>query len=187
LLSRDPFALLLGMVLDQQIPMEKAFVGPWVLASRLGVERLDPATIGAVEPDRFAALMAGPPAVHRYHTSMAARVQALARAVTTDYAGDAAAIWTGVTQASELFRRLRALPGFGDQKAKIFLALLAKQCGVRPAGWEQVAGDYGLPGYRSVADVIDPDSLLKVRDTKRAAKAAARAGQAVPSAPPDQG
>ena len=175
LLAGDPFALLLGMLLDQQIPMEKAFVGPAVVAGRLGVERLDPAAIAALDAGRFAALMAGPPAVHRYHTSMAARVQALAAAVAQEYGGDARSIWAEVPTGAELVARLRALPGFGDQKARIFTALLGKQFGVRPAGWQEAAGDYGLPGHRSVADVVDQDSLLKVREVKRAAKAAARA------------
>lgn len=174
LLSVDPFALLLGMLLDQQFPMEKAFAGPRLLATRLGVDRFDPAVLAAVDPGQLAAAMAGPPAVHRYHTSMAARVQALATHVQTHYGSDAAALWTGVKTAPELLARLKALPGFGDQKARIFLALLGKQCGVRPEGWEQAAGDYGRPGHRSVADVVDPSSLLKVREFKQAAKAAAR-------------
>jgi uncharacterized HhH-GPD family protein len=175
LLSRDPFALLLGMLLDQQIPMEKAFVGPQVLADRLGVSSLDPAVIAAHEPEAFARLMAGPPAVHRYHTSMAGRVQALAAHVAREYGGDAAAIWQGIDSGGQLLARLRALPGFGDQKARIFLALLGKQLGVQPSGWREAAGDYAAPGHRSVADVVDPSSLAKVREHKRALKAAARA------------
>jgi uncharacterized HhH-GPD family protein len=163
------------MMLDQQIPMEKAFAGPRVLAVRLGVDRLDPAAVAAVDPEEFAAIMAGPPAVHRYHTSMAARVQALAAHVQAHYGGDAAAVWAGVRSGTDLLTRLEALPGFGNQKARIFVALLGKQCGVRPEGWQQAAGDYGTPGHRSVADVVDPASLLKVRDFKRAAKAAAKA------------
>jgi uncharacterized HhH-GPD family protein len=174
LLSADPFALLLGMLLDQQFPMEKAFAGPRVLATRLGVDRFDPAELAARDPGELAAAMAGPPAVHRYHTSMAGRVQALAAHVQTHYGSDAAALWAGVGSAPELLARLKALPGFGDQKARIFLALLGKQCGVQPAGWEQAAGDYGRPGHRSVADVVDSSSLLEVREFKQAAKAAAR-------------
>ena len=176
LLSSDPFALLLGMMLDQQIPMEKAFSGPRLLATRLGVDRLEPASVAAVDRERFAQLMAGPPAVHRYHTSMAGRVQALAAEVVARYDGDAAGIWTGARDGQQLLARLTALPGFGDQKARIFVALLGKQAGVQPSGWQAAAGDYALPGHRSVADVVDRDSLLKVRDTKKAAKAAARAG-----------
>jgi uncharacterized HhH-GPD family protein len=174
LLDADPFALLTGMMLDQQIPMEKAFGGPRVLATRLGLDRLDPARIASMDPGAFAAAMAGPPAVHRYHSSMAARVQALAGHVEQQYAGDAAAIWTGVGSGQELLARLRRLPGFGDQKARIFLALLGKQRGVTPAGWQQAAGDYGTPGRRSVADA---GSLSEVREYKRAVKAAGRAAE----------
>jgi uncharacterized HhH-GPD family protein len=176
LLSRDPFALLVGMLLDQQVAMEKAFSGPAVIASRMGVDRLDPAAVAAVDAERFVELMATPPAVHRYPASMGGRVQSLAAFVVEHYDGDAAAIWTGATDGADLLRRLKALPGFGDQKARIFVALLGKRRGVRPAGWERAAGDYASPGYRSVADVVDPDSLLKVREFKRAAKAAAKAG-----------
>jgi uncharacterized HhH-GPD family protein len=176
LLSRDPFALVLGMLLDQQFPMEKAFYGPYLLAARLGVERLDPAEVAALEPERLAAVMAGPPAVHRYHTSMAGRVQALAAHLVTGYGGDAEALWREVGTGAELLGRVRGLPGFGDQKARIFVALLGKQLGVRPAGWREAAGDYGLEqGHRSVADVRDPVTLGKVREHKRAMKAAARA------------
>jgi uncharacterized HhH-GPD family protein len=178
LLSTDPFALLLGMMLDQQIPMEKAFSGPRVLAERLGLDRLDPAAIASLEPGGFAAIMAGPPAVHRYHTSMAGRVQALAAEIADRYDGDASAVWTGAADGPDLLARVRALPGFGDQKARIFVALLGKQLAVGPRGWEAAAGDYALTGYRSVADVVDRDSLLKVREYKKAAKAAARAGTA---------
>lgn len=178
LLSADPFALLAGMLLDQQIPMEKAFAGPYALAQRLGSERLDPAAVASADPADFAALMARPPAVHRYHTSMAARLQALASHVVEEYDGDAAAIWRDATDGAELLRRLKALPGFGDQKARIFLALLAKQCGVAPAGWAQAAGDYGSPGFRSVADVVDDDSLRKVREHKQAMKAQGRGASA---------
>jgi len=175
LLSSDPFALLVGMMLDQQVPMEKAFTGPRVLVERLGIDGLDPAVVAAVPAERFAGIMATPPAVHRYHTSMAGRVQALAAHVADRYDGDAAAVWTGVRDGQDLLARLKALPGFGDQKARIFLALLAKQCGVRPVGWEAAAGDYASSGYRSVADVVDAASLAKVREYKKAAKAAARA------------
>lgn len=176
LLSADPFALLVGMLLDQQFPMEKAFTGPWLIASRLGTDRLDPATVAAVPPEEFEALMAGPPAVHRYHRAMAGRVQELARLVRDRYDGDAAALWRDATSGEELKARLNGLPGYGEQKAKIFVALLGKQVGVRPRGWRQAAGDYGRQGgHRSVADVVDGASLQKVRDFKKAAKAAARA------------
>jgi uncharacterized HhH-GPD family protein len=179
LLSRDPFALLTGMLLDQQIPMERAFAGPRVLAERLGTpQRLDPLQIAEYSPEEFAALMAGPPAVHRFPASMAGRVQALAREVATTYDGDAAAVWTGVTTGARLLQRLRALPGFGEQKARIFLALLGKQLGVRPRGWREAAGPYGEEGSRrSVADVVDAVSLAEVRSYKQAMKRAAKAAQ----------
>lgn len=179
LLSGDAFALLLGMMLDQQIPMEKAFAGPRVLATRLGVDRLDPGAIAALDPERLAQIMATPPAVHRYHTSMAGRVQALAAEVAARYDGDASAIWTAARDGADLLARLKALPGFGDQKARIFVALLAKQLGVQPRGWQAAAGDYARTGHRSVADVVDQDSLQKVRDYKKAAKAAAKAGATI--------
>jgi uncharacterized HhH-GPD family protein len=175
LLSRDPFALLVGMLLDQQFPMERAFAGPHLLATRLGTPGLDPATIAGTDPERLAATMAGPPAVHRYHTSMAGRLQALAAHVVQEYDGDAAAIWTGARDGADLLARVRALPGFGEQKARIFVALLGKQLHVRPQGWERAAGAYAQPGHRSVADVVDEATLQLVRDHKRAAKAAARA------------
>ena len=174
LLDADPFALLLGMLLDQQVPMETAFSGPHKIVQRLG--SLDPATVADADPDAFAALCATPPAVHRYPGSMAGRVQAVARAVVEDYDGDVARLWTdGEPDAREVLRRLKALPGFGDQKARIFLALLGKQRGVEPAGWREVAGPYGEEAARrSIADVVDAASLAQVRETKRAAKAAAK-------------
>lgn len=176
LLDRDPFALLLGMLLDQQVAMETAFAGPHKIATRLGT--LDPAALAAADPEGFAALCATPPAVHRYPGSMAGRIQAVAAAVADGYGGDVTRLWTdGDPDAREVLRRLRALPGFGDQKARIFLALLGKQRGVTPVGWRQVAGPYGEEGARrSIADVTDAESLMAVRETKRAAKAAARAG-----------
>ncbi len=174
LLSRSAFALLLGMLLDQQFPMEKAFAGPHLLAERLGTARLDPASLATVDPQELAVAMAGPPAVHRYHGSMAGRVQALAAHVVQEYDGDATRIWGAAEDGADLLARLKRLPGFGDQKARIFLALLAKQLGVRPRGWQEAAGDYALPGHRSVADVLDAESLQRVREHKRAAKAAAR-------------
>ncbi|MCW2622485.1 MAG: HhH-GPD family repair protein, partial [Frankiales bacterium] len=171
LLSRDPLALLLGMLLDQQIPMEKAFKGPWVLQERLG--GLD-ARVIAEHPD-FAAVMSEVPAVHRFPGSMATRVQALCRALVDDYDGEAAAVWEGVDTGAELLRRLKALPGFGDQKARIFVALLGKQLGIRPQGWREAAGAYGDEGaLRSVADVVSRETLLEVRAFKQAAKKAAK-------------
>ncbi|MBK9476600.1 MAG: Fe-S cluster assembly protein HesB [Tetrasphaera sp.] len=175
-LSQDPFALLVGMLLDQQYPMEHAFRGPAKILERFGT--LNPAAIRAADPEAFANLCATPPAIHRYGRSMAGRVQALAATVVQEYGGDAAAIWTTATTGEELFARLEALPGFGAQKSKIFLALLGKQLAFRPPGWEQAAGAYAETGsYRSVADVVDAESLLKVRDFKKAAKAAAKAAQ----------
>ncbi|HEU0103211.1 MAG TPA: HhH-GPD-type base excision DNA repair protein [Mycobacteriales bacterium] len=173
LLARDPLALLLGMLLDQQIPMEKAFRGPAVLAERLG--ELD-AVLLAEHPD-LAAVMARPPAVHRFPGSMATRVQQLCQALVRDYGGRAEAIWEGVADGTELRRRVQALPGFGEQKAKIFVALLGKQYAVQPPGWREAAGDYGLDdARRSVADVVSQESLLEVRAYKQAAKAALRKG-----------
>jgi uncharacterized HhH-GPD family protein len=172
-LSEDPFALLTGMLLDQQFPMERAFAGPAKILDRFGT--LDPAAIAAADPEGFAELCATPPAIHRYGRSMAGRVQALAAQVVDRYGGDTSRIWTEAESGDDLMRRLQALPGFGKQKAQIFTALVAKQLGVRPDGWEAAAGDYALDGYRSVADVVDAESLQKVREYKQAKKAAARA------------
>ena len=160
------------MLLDQQFPMERAFAGPAKIRDRFG--NIDPAEIADADPEAFADLCATPPAIHRYGRSMAGRVQALARVVTDEYGGDASRIWTEATSGADLLARVQALPGFGEQKAKIFTALVAKQLGVTPAGWTKVVGDYGKKGYRSVADVTDPESLQKVRDFKKAAKARAK-------------
>ena len=174
LLARDPLALLLGMLLDQQIPMEKAFKGPKVIADRMG--GLDVRRIAEADPDEFTAICATPPAIHRFPGSMAKRVQALAGYVVEHYDGQAEAIWKrDAPSGSEVLSRLKALPGFGEQKARIFLALLGKQWGERPTGWREAAGAYGEDGARrSVADVIDAKSLGEVRAFKKAAKAAAR-------------
>lgn len=174
LLSEDPFALLTGMLLDQQIPMEVAFTGPRKIADRLG--GLNPRLIADHDPERFAALCAETPAVHRFPGSMAKRIQDLAREVVETYQGETAALWTsGDPDGAEVLRRLRALPGFGEQKAKIFLALLGKQYGVTPRGWRAVAGDYGKAGaHMSVADVVDKESLDQVRAYKKKMKAAAK-------------
>ena len=177
LLSEDAFALLTGMLLDQQVTMESAFAGPEKIRSRIG--SLKPEAIAAHDPAAFVEVFKERPAVHRFPGSMAARVQALAEAVQNEWDGDAAAIWTkGSPDGAEVLRRLKALPGFGDQKAKIFLALLGKQRGLEAPGWREAAGHYGEEGcYRSVADIVDPDSLVKVRAGKQAAKAAAKAGK----------
>jgi uncharacterized HhH-GPD family protein len=177
LLSSDPFALLAGMLLDQQIPMEWAFTGPATIARRLGVQRLDPVTLADLDPDEFAEVLSRTPAVHRFPASMAARIQKLARAVADEYDNDAARVWTTAATGQELRRRLQALPGFGEQKARIFVALLGKQLGVQPEGWREAAGTYGeQDSRRSVADVTGPESLAEVRAAKKAAKAAKAAG-----------
>ena len=172
-LTDDPFALLVGMLLDQQYPMEHAFRGPAKILDRFGT--LDPATIAAADPEEFAVMASTPPAIHRYGRSMAGRVQAVAQIVTDQYDGHAERLWTEATSGADLLARVMALPGFGKQKAQIFTALLAKRLDVRPEGWEQAVGDYAQDGYRSVADVVDPASLQKVRDYKKAAKVAAKA------------
>jgi uncharacterized HhH-GPD family protein len=172
-LTDDPFALLLGMLLDQQYPMEHAFRGPAKILDRFGT--LDPVRIAAADPEEFAALCATTPAVHRFPGSMATRIQAVAREVVERYDGDTARLWTEAGTGADLVKRVMALPGFGKQKAQIFTALVAKQVGVRPDGWEKAVGDYSLDGYRSVADVVDEESLGKVRAYKKQKKAAARA------------
>ena len=177
LLASNPLALLMGMLLDQQFPLEWAFRGPWRLAQRMERSSLDAAEIADWEPEAFVKLMAGPPALHRYPAAMAERVQALCRVVVHQYGGDAAALWETAGTAKELLARLRALPGFGEQKARIFVALLGKQLGVRPEGWREVAGPYGEDGSRrSAADVTDPETLAEVRAFKQAAKRAAKGG-----------
>ncbi|NHA66913.1 HhH-GPD-type base excision DNA repair protein [Phycicoccus flavus] len=181
-LSTDPFGLLTGMLLDQQFPMERAFAGPAKILERFGT--LEPAALADAEPEAFADLCATPPAIHRYGRSMAGRVQSLATVVRDEYGGDASRIWTTAEDGRELVRRLKALPGFGDQKARIFAALLGKQLGVRPEGWQEACGAYAEPGsFRSVADVVDADSLQKVREFKKAAKAAAKAEAGATSRP----
>ncbi|CAN5485093.1 HhH-GPD-type base excision DNA repair protein [soil metagenome] len=174
LLSTDPLALLIGMLLDQQVPMETAFAGPGKLRDRLG--DLDPRKIASHDAEDFIAIMKQSPAVHRFPGSMAGRVQALCAAVVDEWGGDASTIWTsGNPDGAEILARLEALPGFGEQKARIFLALLGKQRGITATGWRQAAGAYGEEGsFRSVADIVDEQSLQRVRETKRAAKAAAK-------------
>ena len=175
LLGTDDNALLLGMVLDQQVPMEKAFAGPAVIAERMG-GRLDVAAIAAMDEEEFVALCAQRPAVHRFPASMGKRVRQVCQVLVEDFDGDAANLWRGATTGSELKRALGALPGFGAEKAAIFTAVLAKQRGVQPPGWREAAGAYGeQDSYRSVADVVDEESLAKVRETKRSVKAAKKA------------
>ncbi|AVM01323.1 Fe-S cluster assembly protein HesB [Gordonia iterans] len=169
LISRDPFALLIGGLLDQQFPMERAFAGPVKIVERFG--NLDPAQIAAADPEAFAELCATPPAVHRYGRSMAGRIQQLAQVIVDEYDGDAAQVWTEAESGRDLARRLEGLPGYGKAKVKMFVALLGKQLGVQPPGWEKIAGDYSQDGYRSIADVVDQESLLKVREYKKMKKA----------------
>ncbi|MFG3440766.1 HhH-GPD-type base excision DNA repair protein [Nonomuraea sp. NPDC047897] len=175
LLGRSPLALLVGMLLDQQIPMEQAFAGPYTISQRLGRD-LTAEEVASYDPEAFAALLAEKPAVHRYPSSMAARVQQLAAYLVEHHAGRPERIWTEAADGKDLLRRLQALPGYGKQKAQIFLALLGKQLGVRPPGWREAAGPYGEEGsFRSVADVVDADTLGRVRAAKQESKRAAKA------------
>ena len=175
LLGRSPLAALVGMLLDQQVPMEWAFSGPFTLARRMGSDDLDARAIAAYDPEAFTALFTAKPALHRYPGSMAKRVQQLCQYLVAEYDGQAEAVWADAGTGADLLKRLNALPGFGTQKAQIFLALLGKQFGVRPAGWREAAGAYGEEGsHRSVADITGPESLAEVRAYKQQAKAAAR-------------
>jgi uncharacterized HhH-GPD family protein len=178
LLDDNPMALLIGMMLDQQVPMETAFAGPKKLLDRIG--RIDARQIADYDPEKFAALCAERPAVHRFPGSMAKRIQALAHEIVGRYDGDAAALWTqGNPDGTEVLRRLKALPGFGEQKARIFLALLGKQYGVTPKGWREAAGEYGKAGTcMSVADIVDAGSLQEVRSYKKRMKSSAGSGDA---------
>ncbi|MBA8815049.1 putative HhH-GPD family protein [Microbacterium halimionae] len=177
LLSESPLALLIGMLLDQQVAMETAFAGPLKIQERIG--SVDAETIASYDPDDFVEAFKVSPAVHRYPGSMAGRVQSLCSAIASDWNGDAAALWTrDDPTGAEVFKRLKALPGFGDQKAKIFLALLGKQCGFSGDGWREASAPYGEDGsYRSVADITSPEALGKVREHKREMKAAAKAAK----------
>ncbi|HET9138442.1 HhH-GPD-type base excision DNA repair protein [Actinophytocola sp.] len=174
LLEREPLALLIGMLLDQQIPMEVAFAGPKKIADRIG--SVDARLIADYDPEKFTELCVTPPAIHRFGGAMAKRVQALASYVVEHYDGAAEEIWRrGDPDGAEILRRLKALPGYGEQKAKIFLALLGKQFGLSATGWREAAGNYGEAGsHRSIADVIDEPSLAEVRAFKKATKAAAK-------------
>jgi uncharacterized HhH-GPD family protein len=178
LLDRDPFALLTGMLLDQQVPMEWAFTGPHMIAERLGTDRLDPAAIARLDPEKFLSLAKGPPAIHRYPGSMAGRVQKLAAFIVDNYGGDATAIWSDAPDGATVVARLKELPGYGEQKARIFTALLGKQLGVTPKGWREAAAAYGEEGStRSIADVTGPESLAAVRAFKQEMKAQAKAAK----------
>jgi uncharacterized HhH-GPD family protein len=176
LLEEDPLALLIGMVLDQQIPLEKAFHGPLILRERMGDAALDVHRLAEADEESILAWFATPPALHRFPASMGKRVQEVCRHLVEVYDGDAAAVWTTARDGKELLARMKAMPGFGDQKAKIFVALLGKRLGVAPSGWAEAAGDYGQPGsFRSVADIDGPGALKQVRAFKKEMKAAAKA------------
>lgn len=173
-LSEDPFHLMVGMVLDQQVPLEWAFRAPVELSRRLG-SPLDAAALAGMDPEKLTAVFAEKPSLHRYPASMAKRVQALAVELARSYGGDAAGVWSDAQSGKELIDRVKALPGFGEQKARIFVALLGKQFGVRPDGWAEACSPYGETGsFRSVADIVDETSLVKVREYKKAMKAAAK-------------
>lgn len=173
LLEDEPLALVIGMLLDQQVPMEWAFRGPATLRDRLGGE-LDAATIASMERDAFIGLCSETPAVHRFPSSMGDRIQALCTMLVDDYDGDAARLWTEATDAADLARRIRALPGYGAEKTRILIAILAKRLGIAPEGWERVAAPFSDDEPRSVADVDSPEALDAVRAWKKAAKAAGR-------------
>jgi uncharacterized HhH-GPD family protein len=182
LLANDPLALLIGMVLDQQIPLERAFKSPADLKERLG-GTLDVGAVAAMDPDELAALFSITPALHRFPGSMARRVQELCHMIIDTYGGDAAAVWTSAQDGAQLLGNVKALPGFGEQKARIFVALLGKQFGVRPPGWEEASSPFGEPGsFRSVADIDSRDALGKVRQYKQQLKAEAKATAAVKTA-----
>jgi uncharacterized HhH-GPD family protein len=178
LLEREPLALVIGMLLDQQITIEVAFLGPKKILDRIG--SLDARVIAEYDPEKFAALCSTPPAIHRFPGSMAKRVQALCQGLVDEYDGNAEALWTaGNPNGAEVLRRLKALPGYGDVKAQIFLALLGKQRGLKATGWQKAAGEFGKKGtHLSVADITDQASLLEVRAYKKQMKAAAKAAQA---------
>jgi len=175
LLADDPLALVIGMVLDQQIPLEKAFTSPFELKERLGGS-LDAAKIAAMDPEALADIFAARPALHRFPRSMASRVQDVCRLIIDTYHGDTAAVWTSAADGKELLANVRALPGFGAQKARIFIALLGKQMGLKTPGWQKVSTPYGQPGtFQSVADIDSPAALAKVRQFKQKKKAQAKA------------
>jgi uncharacterized HhH-GPD family protein len=178
LLSTEPLALLIGMVLDQQIPLEWAFTGPLTLRDRLGRD-LDAADLADRDAGELAAVFATPPALHRFPGSMAGRVQQLCRMIVADYDGRPEQIWADAADGAELRQRIQALPGFGAHKAKVFVALLGKQYGVTPPGWRVAAGEFGADGsLLSVADITDVDTLIQVREHKKEMKARAKAASA---------
>lgn len=176
LLVEDPLALLIGMLLDQQVPMEWAFKGPATLSARLG-GRLDAHQIASMDPEEFVGLCATRPAIHRFPASMGRRIWEVCAALVDRYDGDAAEVWRGAADGADLYDRLRALPGYGDEKAKIFIAILGKRLGVAPDGWEHAAAPFSDAQPRSVADVADAESLQRVREWKKAMKAAKKSKQ----------
>ncbi|HUR77395.1 MAG TPA: HhH-GPD-type base excision DNA repair protein [Acidimicrobiales bacterium] len=174
LLATDPLALLIGMVLDQQVPLEWAFLGPYTLAQRLGT-KLDVRELAAMEQDTLVSVFCDRPALHRYPAAMARRVHEMCNLIVDEYDANPASIWNTAADGKELYTRVKALPGFGEMKARIFVALLAKQFGVTPPGWEDAAGSFGTPDtFLSVADIVDEASLGKVRAFKAEKKAAAK-------------
>jgi uncharacterized HhH-GPD family protein len=175
-LVADPLALLIGMLLDQQVPMEWAFLGPWTLRERMG-GRLDAAAIAAADPGELELLFRGPPALHRYPAAMAKRTQALCQFLVEHHNGDAAEVWKHATDGPDLLKRLRALPGYGSEKARIFMAILAKRLGHRPAGWEAAAAPFSDEVPRSVADIDSPESFERVRAFKKARRAEGKGKQ----------
>ncbi len=179
LLVDDPLALLLGMLLDQQVPMEWAFKGPFTLRERLGGQ-LDANVIAAMDPDEFVSICCAKPAIHRFPGSMGKRAWEVCRHLVDHYGGDASAVWRGAETGKELLTRLRAIPGYGEEKSKIFIAILAKRLGVRPAGWEEAAAPFSDSQPRSVADVADAESLARVREWKKLMKAAKKSKQDSP-------
>jgi uncharacterized HhH-GPD family protein len=176
LLHDSPLALLLGMLLDQQQPMEKAFSGPYVLRQRLGHD-LDAHELATFDPAALETIFATPPALHRFPRAFAQRTQALCQMLVEQYDGDASKLWTEAANGKDAVARVGKLPGFGKQKSQIFVALLGKQFDIQPDGWREATGVYGEEGsLRSVADITDEGSLAKVREYKKAMKAAAKAG-----------
>jgi uncharacterized HhH-GPD family protein len=166
LLAADPLALMIGMLLDQQFPMERAFLSPYLLTERLGVDRLDAATIADADTDELIDVFKGPPALHRFPGSMAKRAQALCRVIADDYDNDATTVWTTSADGADLVKRLKALPGFGDAKARIFVGVVGRRLGDGPSGWEAAAAD-----WPSIADVDTFEKVYELREQKRALKA----------------